>query len=294
LKSRLRFAGLGLGLLLLLAGCVPLEVVDAERTASFVVTADPVELQVESSNGDVEIIGFPGATTVHVTARTWSRGTTTAEAMARLARVSVDMIQEGNRITLRYDAASHDLDVRRYSGVDFRVEVPEETHADVDTTNGWIQVEQISGVLDLETSNGRIDVEESLTEATARSSNGRIRFEDVEGILDLRTSNGRIELENVDGVVHGETSNGSITYSGYLYPDVDHSLTTTNGAINLALRSDASLTIDAQVTNGQIVSTLPLVGDTEGNAWLAVLNAPAAGRLTLRTSNGQITMHGIF
>ena len=294
MKSRLKRVALGLGGILLLAGCLPLEFADLERTATYNVTVDAVELEVMTSNGNVEIVGAAGATEVRVTARLWSRGTTAAEAMARLAQINVDMIQVGNLITLRYDAVAHPIDVRRFSGVDFQVEVPETTHASVQTSNGRIEVTTLTGVLDLLTSNGRVEVEDSLVEATARTSNGRICFAFVEGILDLETSNGAIELESVDGVVNAETSNGSITYAGYLLPDVDHSMVTTNGNIDLAIRSDASLIVNATTSNGQIVSTLPLIGDTAGKEWSAVLNPPATGTLTLQTSNGQITMHGIF
>jgi hypothetical protein len=79
-----------------------------------------------------------------------------------------------------------------------------------------------------------------------------------------------------------------------LVAGVDHRMVTSNGRIDLAIRSDASLNIEARTSNSSIVSTLLLVGDTDGQEWSATLNPPASGTLTLLTSNGQIEMHGIF
>jgi len=295
---RRRVLGIGILIgalaLLLLAGCVPMEEATLEQTESFAVGEGAVDLEIESSNGRVSVVGIDGATAVEVTATLRSRGDTLAEATARVVQIDVEMSQDGNRIILRYDASAHALDVRRYSGVDFEVTVPTLTDVEATTSNGRIELAELSGILRLDTSNARIDVTDAIADLRAETSNNRIRVERVEGILELATSNGRIEMEDIDGVVNAETSNGTITFSGMMIPGVDHRMVTSNGGIHLAIRSDASLVIDAETSNASIVSSLPLVGDTDGREWYATLNPPAAGTLTLRTSNGQITMHGVF
>jgi len=285
---------LGTLTLLGLTGCIPAEEATLVSTETFAVGEDTVDLEILTSNGRVTVVGVEGQSTVEVTATLRSRGSTATEALLRVAQIDVEMTQNGNGIVLRYDASDHPYDVRRYSGVDFLVTVPMLTNVDAETSNGRIEIHDLSGVLVLETSNGRIEVADSLTELHARTSNGPIAVEHVEGILDLRTSNGRIEMEGVDGIVDAETSNGAIWFSGMLFPEVDHRMVTSNSRIDLAIRSDASLIINAQTSNGSIVSTLPLIGDISGNEWSAVLNPPATGTLTLQTSNGQIEMHGIF
>ena len=296
MKRRIMGIGLTLGVLALLGltGCTVPEEASLEMSASFAVSEGAVDLEIVSSNGRATVQGVEGQATVEVTATLRSRGTTRTEAMLRVARINVEMTQDGNRIVLRYDAGDHSLDVRRYSSVDFDVTVPVVTHVDAETSNGRIEIRDLSGILFLETSNGRIEVADTLAELHARTSNGRITVEHVEGILDLRTSNGKIEMESVDGIVDAETSNGAIWFAGMLIPEADHRMVTSNSRIDLAIRSDASLIINAETSNGSIVSTLPLAGDTSGNEWSAVLNPPATGTLTLRTSNGQIEMHGIF
>ena len=296
MRRRIVGVGLMLGALTLLGltGCVLPEEATLEMTASFAVGEGAVDLEIVSSNGRATVLGVEGQATVEVTATLRSRGSTLTEAMLRVAQINVEMTQDGNQIVLRYDAGDHPLDVRLYSGVDFQVTVPVLTNVGAETSNGRIEIRDLSGILFLETSNGRIDVADTLAELHARTSNGRIAVEHVEGILDLRTSNGKIEMEGVDGIVDAQTSNGAIRFSGMLIPEADHRMVTSNSRIDLAIRSDASLIIDAETSNGSIVSTLPLIGDTSGNEWSAVLNPPATGTLTLQTSNGQIEMHGIF
>jgi hypothetical protein len=277
-----------------LSGCGPMMEATRELTASFALSADAVELDVVSANGRIEIVGVEGQKSVEVTATLCSYGDTLAEAAARVAQIDVVMIQEGDRVELRYDAGEHPLDVRMFSSVEFAVTMPVQADVDASTTNGRIEAENLSGILDLETSNGRVDVSDVVADLDVSTSNGEIRVEHSDGSFELDTSNGAIEMENVSGIVDAETSNGPLTYSGYLIPEADHRMVTTNGAIHLAIRSDASLIIDAATSVGSIVSTLPLVGDTEGTSWSAMLNPPATGTLTLRTSNGRIEMHGIF
>lgn len=284
----------GLAGLLLMTGCIPTEVATLERSVTFNVDEGAINLDIDTTNGQVTVDGVAGLTTVEITATLHSRGSTMTEAMQRVAQIELEIAQNGNSIVLLYDASAHPLNVRLYSGVDFLVRVPEEANANVNSSNGRIEIAGIAGELDLHTSNGRIGITDALADVSARTSNGRIDVARVEGILQLDTSNGEIDMENVFGVVDAETSNGSISFSGMLLAETDHRMETSNGAIDLAIRSDASLIIDASTSNGEIISTLPLIGDTAGNDWNAVLNPPATGTLTLRASNGRITMLGIL
>jgi hypothetical protein len=288
-------AALACGVLgLTLTGCGPMREATRELSASFTLGGEAANVEVVSSNGRVTVLGVDGQTSVEVTATLRSYGDTLADAARRVAQIDVEMAQEGDRVELRYDASAHPLDVRLFSSVDFLVTVPVQANVDASTSNGRIEGRNLSGVLELETSNGRIEATDVIADLDARTSNGVIHVEHSGGLFALKTSNGAIEMESVDGVVDAETSNGEITYSGYLTPESDHRMVTSNGAITLAIRSDASLIIDAETSQSSIVSTLPLIGDTEGTKWDAVLNPPATGTLTLRTSNGRIEMHGIF
>jgi len=284
-----------IGAAIALGGCFEIPIYEATRTVegSFDVTG-AVDLDVSTSNGRVNVRGVEGQTSVEVVATIRLRGDSRIEAAARAAQVVVDMIHDGNHVVLRYDASGHPWNVRRYTGVDFEVTVPPTADVEVDTSNGRITVAEVTGILALGTSNGRIEATDVLGEAHASTSNGQITIARFEGVLELDTSNGRIDMEDVDGIVDARTSNGPIAFTGTLAEGIDHRMATTNGRIDVALPADASMIINARTSNASISTNLPLIGDTEGKEWSAVLNPPATGTLTLVTSNGQIEILGIL
>ena len=65
-----------------------------------------------------------------------------------------------------------------------------------------------------------------------------------------------------------------------------------NGSVIAEIPADSELAIEARVDNGSISTTLPLVGDTQGKQWSAVLNAPTS-KLILQTGNGSIKIRGL-
>jgi len=282
-----------IGAALALTGCDGLPIHEAMRTltGSFAVTG-AVDLDVWTTNGRVTVKGVEGLTTVEVTATVRSRGDSLIEAAARAAQVVVEMGHTGNHIELEYDASAHPWDVRRYTGVDFEVAVPATVDVEVDTSNGRVAVSDVTGILDLRTSNGAIDVTSVVGETTASTSNGAIQVVAYDGVLHLDTSNGRIEMIGVAAAVDAHASNGGITFAGTLIDGVDHRMMTSNGRIDVTIPANASLQIDARTSNASITANLPLIGDTEGKSWSAVLNPPATASLTLDTSNGAIEILG--
>jgi len=283
------------GAALALGGCLEIPIYEATRTleGSFDVTG-AVDLDVFTSNGRVTVRGVEGQTSVEVIATLRSRGGSLIEAANRAAQIVVEMIHEGNHVVLSYNASAYPWDVRRYSGVDFEITVPTTVDVEVGTSNGLIEVSEVIGILELDTSNGTIEVSDAVGEVDASTSNGTITIDTFEGVLDLGTSNGRIEMENIAGVVDVRTSNGRIAFSGVLVDGIDHRMVTSNGRIDVVLALGASLIIEARTSNASISTNLPLIGDTEGKEWSAVLNPPATATLTLETSNGQIEILGIL
>ncbi|MCK5828393.1 DUF4097 family beta strand repeat protein, partial [Candidatus Bipolaricaulota bacterium] len=296
-----------------LFGCDIEEVIDAvgagrveairEVPATFTTTG-LVDLQVESSNGyivvqsaDTTPMGIvPGNTNaVSVRAILRSRGDSLEKAQERVDAIQIDMVQDGDTITLRYRSSDQSLDVRKYSGVSFEVTVPAQADVDADTSNGAITIRGIEGEFNIDTSNGAIDLAELVGNVHADTSNGRIDVTGFRGTLDLETSNGAIDIEDVEATVDARTSNGRIDFSGVLVGD-DHDLRTSNGAILVKVPLDAAIDFDASTSIGSISTSLQLMGDTEGRGWNAGMNphiSQSRQTLELRTSNGNIRIEGI-
>jgi len=275
-----------------------------QEEATFTV-GEAAVIDADTSNGEVVVRGVEGTQEVHVVVTLRTRGDTQEQAEQRLDEIVYHVTQDGQTVRLQYKASEQGKDVRRWSGVGFEVTVPAATRVDADTSNGAITVETVSGRLDLDTSNGAIAVLEvtgdviadtsngaiSMWEITgdvrADTSNGRVELERISGTVRADTSNGDIELEMIDGEVDADTSNGSIHYEG-VPVGTSNSLRTSNGSITVRIPADASVGFEVDAKEGSIRSSLPLIGDTQGDYWEAALNPPATTAMSLRTTNGAI------
>lgn len=301
--------------LLMLVGCDEIweqwpkvEAVRHDEAMFFV--GDSAIIDADTSNGEIMVRGVEGAQDVHVVATLRTRGDTLQEAEERLGKIVYHVTQDGKTVRLRYRASDQEKDVRRYSGVSFEVTVPISTLVDAETSNGAITVEIISGPVELDTSNGAITVlavignvvadtsngaivmREVTGDVNADTSNGRIDLANITGTVLADTSNGKIELEAIDGKVDADTSNGSIHYEGTPLGE-DNTLHTSNGSITVLIHTNASVSFEADARDGDIRSSLALVGDTEGDHWDAALNPPAEAVMSLRTSNGTIRIDAL-
>lgn len=301
--------------LLMLVGCDEIweqwpkvEAVRQDEAMFFV--GDSAVIDADTSNGEITVRGIEGAQDVHVVATLRTRGDTLREAEERLGEIVYHITQDGQTVRLRYHASDQEKDVRRYSGVSFEVTVPISTRVDAETSNGAITVEIISGPVELDTSNGAITVlgvignvvadtsngaivmREVTGDVHADTSNGRIDLANITGTVLADTSNGEIELEAIGGKVDADTSNGSIRYEGTPLGE-DNTLHTSNGSITVRIHTNASVSFEVDARDGDIRSSLPLVGDTKGDHWDAALNPPAKAAMSLRTSNGTIRIDAL-
>ena len=137
--------------------------------------------------------------------------------------------------------------------VEYDITVPRSMSLDVDTTNGAIEVNGVSGMLKVET------------------TNGHIRLDRCAGNVDASTTNGRItaELLSVD---RARTNR----------------LETTNGKIVLTVPSSLAAEIDAGTTNGSIDSELAVTTHSIGRHSLRGTINGGGAPLRLRTTNGSI------
>jgi len=301
LLAALAVVGLGTALLWL-TGCEEEDVaaffeagnVQASETKTAVVPVEfPFSLEIDSSNGSVSVRGVEGVQTATFAITKRSRGKTLDEAQDRLERIVCHVNRAGDRLELLYRSGEQDDDVRRSSGVDFDVLVPIDTLVNAETSNGSIDVTAIRGAITLDTSNGDVAVLQGAGSLNAETSNGRIEVVGFGGDVRVDTSNGEVWIEQVAGLVDAETSNGSIHYSGTPAEATSHRLRTSNGSITARVPIDVSVRFDARVSSGRIRSSLPLIGDTEGNEWSAELNPPTGTSLDLRTSNGSIRIDAL-
>lgn len=121
--------------------------------------------------------------------------------------------------------------------VHFTLRVPDGVHVDVNTVNGEVTVEGVSGMVDANTVNGSV---------TARSTSGPVHAKTVNGSIHASMrSMGREDLRY-------STVNGSITLELPSGVDADLDVSTVNGSVN----TDFPVTIQGSISRKRLRGTI--------------------------------------
>lgn len=164
---------------------------------------------------------------------------------------SVEIAADGGRI--RAEGLSSER--REHWSVSYRLRVPRDTDLDVRTTNGGIQIAEVSGDIGF------------------RAVNGGVTLRDLAGDVRGRTTNGGLDVELAGDAWSG---NGM---------DVE----TTNGGVSMSIPAEYSADLVVGTTNGQIETDFPLT--IQGRIGRQPLRATLGdGGPTLRavTTNGGV------
>jgi DUF4097 and DUF4098 domain-containing protein YvlB len=187
-----------------------------------------------------------------------------------------NVYQQGDLITVTFrntsrtywSWASHPDDGPR---VDISLSVPKDCDLDLENRLDRVSIVGVHGII-------------LVTSAVAS-----IDATDCGGRLNVRTKTGSITLEGVDGAVSAETATGQVKYSGSL-SNVESWFRTRIGSIEISLKGEPDLTVDAHSGMGQVSCTLPLVdSNSQGGRVYGRLGA-GTGRLRAETGTGNIRL----
>ncbi|MFH1006740.1 MAG: POTRA domain-containing protein [Candidatus Latescibacterota bacterium] len=144
-------------------------------------------------------------------------------------------------------------------------------------------------MLDLTTTNGRVEVEEVSGQVAAHATNGRIVFREVAGAVRARTTNGGVTIEGLVGTFDVGTTNGSIDVVWSEGGAGDCRASTTNGRITVRVPMNLSAVLDAATTNGRVWTEIPLtLEERAGKQKVQGTLGEGGPQLRLRTTNGNI------
>ena len=221
----------------------------------------------ETFNGSVEVLGWD-RDTVDIT------GTKYASREEVMRDIKIDAVSDPAALRVR---AIKPFDHNCNCGARMIVKVPRKVLLDlVQTSNGSVRLESVTGNARLKTSNGSIRVWSVEGDIEATTSNSSIELAQSKGAASLRTSNGRIKADNVRGSFDAHTSNSSIDAQvAELESGRALTLDTSNGSINLVMDSFKGNDIRAHTSNSSINLRLPESTQAEVRA---------------STSNGNITL----
>lgn len=236
----------------------------------------PATLSVEDPNGNIVITGGEGDEIV-IQAHKTAWGPNQAEAEAALARLKLNITQNGNQVTVRVEQPSKVVIVgtSRSDRVDFTITVPTETAATVNTDFGDVTLSATTGDADLQTNFGQVSVT------------------DVAGDLSLRSDFGEVTLENITaGTVTAHSNSGAIKLAQVAAGDaVD--VSSDFGLIWFEDGQAGSLLADTN--SGEVKLTdLAVSGDLTAHSDFGSLTLERVGAeaYDLSTNSGEITVNG--
>lgn len=203
-------------------------------------------------NGGVSIRTHQGSgVVIQARVQTHARTDDAARELARGIRVNTDG-------TIR--ATGPDSRARNSGwAVSYEILVPARSNLEVETHNGPIRVQRVTGTINLRAENGPIDLDELAGDVTARATNGPIQITlagqrwSGEG-LDAETVNGPVSLELPRGYaahIESSTVNGPISAPRSIRPE-RRNRWSPGGTINADLNGGGP-TIRAVTTNGPVV-----------------------------------------
>jgi hypothetical protein len=170
-------------------------------TAVDTLTANGHDLAVRAPrNGGVYILGASGRSNFSITACKGVAKPAGSDATASLAQ-------------LRPSLAGTSLNASGPDSEDwvvyFIVEAPESANVEVETTNGPVHVERMTGSTKAHAINGPIRLLDVSGHATAKAVNGPVAFDGHDGVIELHTENGPIKV----GLTGDRWTSGSLTAS---------------------------------------------------------------------------------
>jgi DUF4097 and DUF4098 domain-containing protein YvlB len=228
-------------------------------------------VNIDTFNGGIEIVGWD-QDNVDISGTKYARSPELRDA------IKIDTTHSDTSVSVH---AVRPYDNHGNMGARFVIHVPKKVNLDrVVSSNGKIEVRNVSGTVNLHTSNGHINAEE------------------VDGPIDASTSNGHItiqeELSSGRSPIHVRTSNGAIDITAHHPILSDVHASTSNGPITVHLPDSTSARIRASTSNSGITSDFDVT--TSGHLDKHHLDGTISGSrsdaplIDLSTSNGHIRL----
>jgi len=253
-------------------------------------------------------VAFTGHLHVHILADDGSVQVSTADiAQVEMQVVSsgydlerdldLSMTPHGDRVDIVAKTRKHvRLFVFGRRSLRLEVRMPRDADVEINSGDGSVDVDAITGSLDVATGDGRIAARGARGNVRLHTGDGSIDARDLDGTIDASTGDGRISVRgargdirlhtgdgsidgrDLDGNVDASTSDGSVrlagrfdalavhTSDGKLVANVSPGsrmmqpwrLETGDGSVALELPRDLGARIDASTDDGRVTSTIPL------------------------------------
>ncbi|MGD8727397.1 MAG: DUF4097 family beta strand repeat-containing protein, partial [Gemmatimonadales bacterium] len=124
------------------------------------------------------------------------------------------------------------------------------------------------------------------------STNGGITIDGVSGNLDFRTTNGGVKLSEVAGDVRGRTTNGGlhVELAGSAWQGSGLDVQTTNGGVTLVVPDGYDAHLEAGTTNGGLRFDFPVTVQGRIDRTISTDLGDGGAPIRVRTTNGGVSV----
>jgi Putative adhesin len=214
-------------------------------------------LDISTTNGRIEVVAGSGPT-VEVKAVKVARAATKEGAAELLKNLQLKEEITADLVKLRAERGPKSTLTGWGTSTEVRyfVQVPANTKVLLSTTNGEIEVVNVTASAQLETVNGQINARGLGGDVKASTTNGGvdISFAALTGDVNVETTNGSVTVRlpaDAKAVLLGRTTNGGLSVDGLQVEEVERSRRRLEAKIN----GGGGRRIEAETTNGGITFT---------------------------------------
>jgi hypothetical protein len=171
-------------------------------------------VEVQTSGGSISVAGVSSdfKVEVYVTGNNNKTNLTKEEIQARInEKYNFNVSVSNNKLTASAKPKNNMKDWKDGLSFSFKVFVPANVTAELTTSGGSINLNNLSGKLDFTTSGGSLHLDKITGKTNGRTSGGSIHVANSNNDIELTTSGGSIEAKNCEGTIKLTTSGGSLS-----------------------------------------------------------------------------------
>jgi len=174
------------------------------------------------------------------------------------------------------------------------VRMPKDADLSVDSGDGSVEAQTITGNLDIHTGDGHIRVDGAKGQIKLRTGDGSIEGRDLDGKIEADSGDGHITLDGRFDTLNIRTGDGSINAHALAGSKVlsAWNIHTGDGSVDLTVPSDLNANIDASTNDGRISLGIPVT--VEGQFSNSKIHGKMNGggeQLTIHTGDGSIRLN---
>jgi hypothetical protein len=228
--------------------------------------------------------------------------------------IHIDSRQDGDSVQLNARVSGHwgFSFGRGRRGPRIEVRMPKEADLQIDTGDGSVETQPVSGRVKIHTGDGSVRVQAVDGNVDIDTGDGSITVDGAKGEIRLHTGDGHIEARNLDGRVDANSGDGHIKIDGRLDAlnvktgdgSIDArvepgsklsggwSIRTGDGSVDMVLPPDLQANIDASTNDGHISLGIPVtVEGTFSNSQIHGKMNGGGQSLTIHTGDGSIRLN---